>query len=223
VFGDSSLVRTLVQNYDARWEWYPTTAEVLSIGLFAKRFDKPIEPIDVATSGASQLSFINAESAMNYGIELEVRKGLEFLGEALVPYSVFANSTFMYSRINTSNSALSALSNDERPMVGQAPYVVNAGLAYSSESGATSATLLYNVVGRRISSAAIVPLNADTYEESRQLLDFSIRVGISEGMSAKLDAKNLFDSPYEERQGDVIRYSYRTGRSLSLGLSWKVQ
>ncbi len=32
VFGDSSLVRTLVQNYDARWEWYPSFGEVVSVG-----------------------------------------------------------------------------------------------------------------------------------------------------------------------------------------------
>jgi hypothetical protein len=223
VFGDSSLVRTLVQNFDARWEWYPDASEVVSIGVFAKRFEKPIESIDVATSGASQLSFINAESAMNYGAELEIRKALDFVAASFAPISLFANTTFMHSRINTSNSNLSALSNDERPMVGQAPYVVNAGLTYATESGATSATLLYNVVGRRIASAAIVPLNADVYEEPRQLLDFAIRVGLNERVSAKLDAKNLLDSAYEERQGDVIRYRYRTGRSITLGLSWRLR
>src|SRR6185436_11192250 len=87
VFGDSSLVRTLVQNYDLRWEWYPNASEVLSLGLFAKRFDKPIESIDVATSGASQLSFVNATSAMNYGAEIELRKELSFLSGSLAPYS----------------------------------------------------------------------------------------------------------------------------------------
>jgi TonB-dependent receptor len=223
VFGDSSLVRTLVQNFDARWEWYPTFDELLSIGVFAKRFHDPIEPIDVATSGASQLSFINAESATNYGVELDVRKGLGFLSETLQPFSVFANATFMKSRINTSNSNLSALTNDNRPMVGQAPYVVNGGLSYGSESGAVSATLLYNVVGRRIVSAAVTPLTVDTYERPRQLLDFSVRFPLYGGMTGKLDAKNLLDSPYEEMQGDVIRYRYSTGRTISLGASLKIQ
>ncbi len=133
VFGDSSLVRTLVQNYDARWEWYPTYDEVVSIGLFAKRFADPIEQIDVATSGVSQLSFINAASATNYGVELELRKRLGFLSPALDPMSMFANATLMRSRINTSNSTLSALTNDNRPMVGQAPYVVNAGMTWTSD------------------------------------------------------------------------------------------
>lgn len=220
VFGDSSLVRTLVQNYDARWEFYPSYSEVISIGVFAKRFQDPIEPIDVATTGASQLSFINAESALNYGIELELRHGLGFLGERFAPLGVFTNVTLMRSRINTSNSNLSALTNDERPMVGQAPYVVNLGLAYASESGATSGTLLYNVVGERITSAAVAPITVDTYEQPRHQLDFSLRFPLWNGVSGKVDAKNLLDSPYEEMQGDVVRYRYTTGRTFSLGLSW---
>ena len=216
VFGDSSLVRTLVQNYDARWEWYPSFDEVLSIGVFAKRFDNPIEQIDVATSGVSQLSFINAESATNYGVELEVRKRLGLV-------AMFANATLMTSHINTSNSTLSALTNDNRPMVGQAPYVVNAGLTYTSDSDALSATLLYNVVGERITSAAVTPIVVDTYERPRQLLDFSIRFPLTEGMSGKFDAKNLLNSAYEERQGDVVRYRYLMGRSFSIGASWRLR
>ena len=218
VFGDSSLIRTLVQNYDMRWEWYPTPNEAVSIAVFAKRFDHPIEQIDVATSGVSQLSFINAQSATNYGVELELRKGLEFVG--LWPFAVFSNVTLMHSRINTSNSNLSALTNKERPMVGQAPYVVNAGLTYQSGSGATGATLLYNVVGARISSAAVTPITVDTYERPRHVLDFSFRFPITGGMAAKFDAKNLLDSPYEERQGEVVRYRYTTGRSFGLGVTW---
>src|SRR5690606_28523811 len=109
VFGDSSLVRTRVQNVDVRWEWYPDYSEVLSVGVFAKRFVDPIEPIDVATSGASQLSFINAASALNYGVEFEARKGLGFLGRLWRPFGVFANATLMKSEIDTGNSTLSAL------------------------------------------------------------------------------------------------------------------
>jgi len=40
-------------------------------------------------------------------------------------------------------------------------------------------------------------------------------------VSARLDAKNLLDSPYEVKQGDVIRERYRSGRVISLGLKWQ--
>jgi hypothetical protein len=223
VFGDSSLVRTLVQNYDARWEWYPNVNEVLSVAFFAKSFDGPIEQIDVATSGASQQSFVNARSAFNYGVEVEARKRLGFMGSALDLFELFSNVTLMKSRIDTGNSTLSAMTNDERPMVGQAPYVVNAGLSYASSSGGTNATLLYNVVGRRITSAAVAPIRVDTYERPRNQLDFSLRFPLRGSLTGKLDAKNLLDASYEERQGDVIRYRYRTGRSFSFGMTWKLQ
>ena len=222
IFGDSSLVRTLIQNYDMRWEWYPNYTEVLSVALFAKRFDKPIEQIDVATSGASQLSFTNANSAFNYGVELEMRKGLDFVTPMLRPFSVFTNATFIKSEINTANSTLSALTNDKRPMVGQAPYVVNGGLSYGSFSGATSATVLFNVVGKRITSAAVAPINIDSYEQPRPQMDFSLRFPMLHRVSGKFDATNLLDSPYEERQGEVIRYRYKTGRSFTFGASWQL-
>jgi hypothetical protein len=223
IFGDSSLVRTLVQNYDLRWEWYPGLNEVVSVGAFAKRFDNPIEEIDVATSGVSQLSFINAASAFNYGVEVELRKGLGFLAENLQPFGVFTNVTLMKSRINTSNSGLSALTNDERPMVGQAPYVVNAGLSYTSPSSPLSVTALYNVVGKRITYAAVTPVRVDTYEQPRHQIDVSARFPLVGGISGKIEATNLLNSPYEERQGDVIRYHYLTGRSVSLGFSWQTR
>ncbi len=221
VFGDSSLVRTLVQNYDVRWELYPSYNEVVSVAVFAKRFDNPIEQIDVATSGVSQLSFINAKSALNYGVEMELRKGLGFLADVFEPLSLSANVTLMKSRINTSNSTLSALTNDERPMVGQAPYVVNAGLTYGRRG--FTANVLYNVVGRRITTAAVTPITVDTYEQPRHLLDFSMRFPIRDGLTGKLDATNLLDAAYEELQGDVIRYRYNTGRTFSVGMNWTLQ
>lgn len=222
VFGDSSLVRTRVENYDVRWELYPNSGEVLSLGLFAKRFHDPIEPIDVATSGASQLSFTNAEGAVNYGVELEGRKQLGFLHPVLAPLSGFVNATLIRSEIRTGNSRLSALTNDDRPMVGQAPYVMNAGLTYASDEGATSTTLLYNVVGKRMVSAAVMPLNQDTYELPRHVLDLSLRFPLYGQVAGKIDAKNLLGSAHEERQGDVVRYRYEPGRVFSVGLSWRL-
>jgi outer membrane receptor protein involved in Fe transport len=108
----------------------------------------------------------------------------------------------------------------ERAMVGQAPYVVNAGLVFAPGTGDVNATLLYNVVGRRIFAASLFPL-PDVYEEARNVLDFSLRFPLRGGLAAKLDAKNLLDEPYEVTQGGVVREHYRAGRSLSVGVSWR--
>ena len=105
-------------------------------------------------------------------------------------------------------------------MVGQSPYVLNAGLTYAPLSGSTSATLLVNRVGERIDAAGDQPL-PDVVEQARTALDFSLRFPVISTLSARFDAKNLLDDPYEVTQGTVLRESYRTGRVLQLGLVWR--
>jgi outer membrane receptor protein involved in Fe transport len=219
VLGNPNLRRTLIKNLDLRWEWYPGPAEALSVALFAKDFKDPVERVYLATSGTRVITFENAEGAVNYGMELELRKDLGSLSEVLAPLSLFSNLTLMESEIVIGSAASSRI-RDERPMVGQSRYVVNSGLTWAALNGAFSSTLLYNVAGRRISSAGESPL-PDVVELPRQMLDLSLRFSLWRGLSGEADLKNLLDAPYEFRQGDVLREFYRTGRSLSVGLNWR--
>lgn len=218
VFGNADLRRALIDNFDVRWELYPSAGEVVSLGVFAKRFHDPIERVYIASSGTALVTFVNAEEGRNYGLELEARTDLGRFARRLEPFTAFANATLMRSEI-TIGSGLASRTRDERPMVGQAPYVLNAGVIYATPDGETSATLLYNVVGTRILSAAQAPL-PDVYEQPRHMLDMSLRFGLTDGLTARLDARNLLDRPYEVTQGDVVRESYETGRTWSVGLSW---
>jgi hypothetical protein len=214
-FGNPDLQRALIQNYDARWEWYPRAGEVFSVGVFAKRFKEPIERTFVATTGALANSFVNAEKADNYGIELELRKSLDFLSPALTPLTLFANTTWMQSDITPASQVLT---NANRPMVGQAEYVVNGGLTYAGPGG-LNATALYNVVGPRILEAGARPF-PDSYEQARHVVDLSVQVPVVASTSIRFDAKNLLDSPYRVDQGGVTRLRYQTGRVFSFGASW---
>jgi hypothetical protein len=214
VRGNGGLRRTLIQNYDARWEWYPAGDEIVSVGVFAKRFDGPIERIYLPTSGSRIVSFANARRALNYGVELELRKSLGMLGTAGESFQVITNATLVRSDVTVVGE------DADRPMVGQSPYVVNAGLAWSPADGRSSATVLYNLFGRRITSAGAGVL-PDVYEQPRGVLDFSLRHGLNDRFSFKLDAENLLDADYEFTQGGVVRESYRTGRSVSFGVTWK--
>ena len=217
VRGNADLERTLIQNLDVRWEWYPNPGEVVSVGVFAKRFDKPIERVYLATSGTRLISFLNAESGRNLGLEVEVRKGLGALAAPLANFTVFGNVTLMDSRVNFGDQGADI--SDDRAMVGQSPYVANVGLGYTSTGGGLSATVLYNVQGRRIASAAELPL-PNVYEEARHVVDLALRVPVAGGLALKLDAKNLLDAPYEYTQGSVTREYYRLGRGFSVGLSY---
>ena len=218
--GNAQLERTRIQNADLRWEWYPDASEVVSLGVFAKWFDAPVERVYRAAGASSRfIGFVNADAATNYGVEVEVRKGLGFLSDRLRGISVFSNATFMRSEIDLGERQ-SAATNRERRMVGQAPYVVNAGAVYSAPSGGTSATLLFNRVGERIDAAGDAPL-PDVVVRPRNQLDFSLRFPIVGSLSGRVDARNLLDAPHEMTQGDVTRQYWKTGRVFQTGLVWR--
>jgi hypothetical protein len=214
--GNIALRRSLIQNLDVRWELYPSTGEVVSMAVFAKRFDNPIERVYRGTSGTRVTTFENAKSALNVGAELEVRKSLDFI-DALAPWTAFSNLTWMRSTIDVGSVGAGSVQT-QRAMVGQAPYVANAGLTYAKNADGVSATVLYNVIGRRIYAASLLPL-PNVYEEARNVVDVSVRFPMFGGMRGKVDAKNLLNAPYEVTQGGVQREFYRAGRALSVGVS----
>lgn len=218
VLGNANLKRALIRNFDLRWEWYPATAEVISVGVFYKHFDDPIEQVYLATSGTRLVSYLNAESGRNLGVELEVRKNLGSFVESLQPWSIFGNLTLMESDVTIPGDGVAISAN--RALVGQAPYVVNGGLSWLSGSGRWSSTVLYNVVGRRIVSAAENPL-PNVYEEPRHSLDVSLRFPVMGALSGKLDAKNLLDYETRLTQGTATKEFYYSGRRFTVGLSWQ--
>ena len=150
------------------------------------------------------------------------RTVLDLLSEELRRFTLFTNVTLIQSEIDVGNEGLSSLTNPSRPMAGQSEYVVNAGLGYAADDGRLNATMLYNVAGRRLVEAGILPL-PDTYEQERHLLDVSVQFPVTYGLSAKLDAKNLLDEPVEYLQGPVTRLRYQTGRIFNLGFKWELR
>jgi outer membrane receptor protein involved in Fe transport len=219
VKGNPDLKRALIRNYDLRWEWYPRGGEVLSLAVFAKQFSDPIERVYTGTSGTRIITYVNAKGADNYGIELEARKGLDVLGARLQPLTAFANATIMKSKIRLDPTG-GSVTHAERKMVGQAPYVINAGLTWRHPSADASATLLFNRVGERISEAGEIPL-PDVVEQPRNVLDASVGFPLFGGLRGRADVKNLLDAPYRLTQGTVVREGYRSGRVFSIGFSWR--
>lgn len=218
--GNPNLKRTGIQNADLRWEFYPQSDELISFGVFAKRFDQPIERVYRAAGANSRfIGYVNAASAQNYGFEIEARRNLAFLADALRAFSAFTNVTIMKSEIDLGDNKAAA-TNPTRSMVGQAPYVVNVGLSYANRTGKTSATLLFNRVGERIDAAGDLPL-PDVIQQPRNVLDFSVRFPVLRGLSGRFDAKNLLDEAAEIVQGSVVRESYTTGRIFQVGFIFK--
>jgi TonB-dependent receptor len=228
VVGNPDLVTASIRNYDLRWEYYFSPVEAFSIGAFLKEFENPIEKTRLPGSGVL-LSLDNAQSARNYGIELDVTKGLEFVADwpgFRHIHGDWANWSvgFNYARIKSSISLdpldASFQTNLERPMQGQSPYVTNLQLGHQAGDGSSEATLLFNVSGRRIAAVGVAG-QPDIYEEAFRQLDFQYRHALAEDWSFKLRLRNLLDPAVRYTQGDKTTREYRKGRALMLTLEWK--
>jgi TonB-dependent receptor len=221
--GDPDLKTTRLRNLDLRWEYYFGGVDSLSVSLFQKKFENPIEKLRLPGS-TPLLQLANAASANNRGIELDAQKNLGFIGERwLGGFDLSAwQLGFNYARIKSSIELDPATSgfqtNLSRPMQGQSPYVANIQLGYSGESD--EANLLFNRFGRRIAEVG-VQQQPDVYEESFTSLDFLWRHRFSEDWRVTLRLRNLLDPDVQFTQGGLDTRTYKRGREALVSLEWR--
>jgi TonB-dependent receptor len=200
VSGNPALDRSRITNLDARVEFFPTSEEVLAVSVFSKHFDQPIEATFRPASDPTR-TFTNAKTARNLGAELEARRSLGFLTEALRRFSVVGNVSLVHSRVELDEKSKTLEGGEDRPLQGQAPWVVNLALDWQSPSEATRARLSYNVLGRRIDTVGFDRL-PDIYEAPRHVVDLSVAQAIGAHLDLKLALENLLNAPFVFTQGD---------------------
>ncbi|HSO35452.1 MAG TPA: TonB-dependent receptor [Labilithrix sp.] len=221
ILGNPDLDRTNVLNLDARVEWFPRIGEVIALSVFHKRFTKPIEPIIIPTS-RGVVSFQNAKGAVNTGVELEARKGLDFVSSHLKELTVLTNLTFVHSQVDLDTEQTGIQTSSSRPLAGQSPYVFNVALDWNHEASKTRVRALYNVFGQRI---AQVGLNGipDMYEQPRHIVDLSAAQGIGEHLDVKATVENVLNSPVRFTQGEAdafVANRYLLGQTFWLSLTY---
>lgn len=192
--GNPNLQLTHIKNADLRVEHFPTPREVLAFSFFYKLFDAPIEPY---VTSNTIIKFQNAKAARLVGLELESRKSLDFITKQLADLSVIANLTLAHSQIELDPNQGKAgiiVTNEDRAMVNQAPYVVNLALDYENVPLALNVRLLGNVVGPRIIQVGTSGLD-DEYEQPRYSLDFTGSKGFGKHFQLRLNLINILNSP----------------------------
>jgi outer membrane receptor protein involved in Fe transport len=231
VSGNPTLKNADIQNFDFRYEFYPTPSELISIAAFYKDFTNPIEII--FSSGANPiLNFSNAKSAYSTGLEAEIRKnlGANSPNSILGRTSLVLNGTYIYSRVKL-DEKLASDQSDNRPLQGQSPYIINAGLNYNDSKRGLQLNFNYNVIGKRIFAVgnnfgAPYP---DWYEMPRNVVDFNFSKEISKtimikgGVTDLLNQDNYIlqdgnqDNNFDKGKDQIIQ-SYAPGRVISLGI-----
>ncbi len=188
--GNPRLEITQIVNGDLRFEYFPTLKQVLAASVFYKHFKSPIEEI-ISANGTQ--GFANADKADLVGVELEGRVGLDILSSALKPFTGIANLTLVTSEVQL-GSRKGAVTNDNRPLGNQSPYVVNLQLDYANEPLGTDFRVLYNVYGPRIVVVGALSL-PDIYELPRHQVDVAVSKKLGKHFELKLQAQNLLFAP----------------------------
>ena len=129
VSGNPDLEQATIDGYDLRWETFPGAGDVIAASAFYKKIDKPIERIVQPTTDLRQ-SFVNAEAATLWGLELEFRRSLESLLPALRLWSVNLNYAYIQSDVTIGEQQLSVVTNTERPLEGQSDQIANLALQF---------------------------------------------------------------------------------------------
>lgn len=232
ILGNEKLVTANIDNVDLRFEYYPSPSEVISAGVFYKYFTNPIEPRIGDGTSNPVLIFNNAKAANNAGVEVEFRKAVAYnsSNRFLNKLSVILNGSYIISKITLKDDP-ALLEAMERPMQGQSPYVVNAGLFYQDEDNGWQVNAQYNIFGKRIFTVG--DRNFPTiWEMPRNVVDMTISKRIKEkldlriGVSNLLNAKSVFkedpnlNNKLTDKVDNVV-ISTRFGQYFNVGFAYK--
>lgn len=227
--GNANLERTLITNYDFRWEWYPGIGEMISASVFYKKLDNPIERVLRFDISQNAESIQNVDRGEVYGIEFEMRKNLGGLSEMLRHFQLMANYAYIQSTVTIPEAEMILIrqtrpdADNTRPLSGQSPFVLNVDLAYYNPDLRLATNVSYNYFGDRLSrvSQGSAP---DVFERGSGSLNFNVSQSIGRYLSLSASATNLLDPAivYSQRfKGKEYLYQrYQTGRTFSLGIKY---
>ena len=217
--GNPDLVSANISSFDLRWEWFPDQYGVIAASAFYKDFTNPIERT-LLFAVELQSTWINTPGATNLGAELEFRRGLGFLADALNPFAVQVNYTYVDSEINVGDDPI--VTSTVRPLVGQPDHTLNLVFEWAPVRWGSMVRLLYNYQGTTLYQAGGLGI-PDVYQEPyatldvvwKQQLDF-----LADGLSFTVNLTNLTNDNYELVGG--YEQLYNRGRGFGLGISYSV-
>jgi TonB-dependent receptor len=235
VQGNKDLKRGTIDNYDIRFETYPNAGEIFSVTGFYKTFKDPIE--FVFEGGNNTKTYRNVKGATTYGVEFEIRKKLNIFNrfnalawEQWDNFTVSANYSLIRSEVDLSGNLF--VYDSLRPLQGQSPYVINAGLQYYEPNVGFGVSLLYNIIGKRIVEAGYSGY-ADVWEAPRSLLDLQITKTLYKKIEFKFNCSDILNQSRifyqdidknnkynEDKDTFITRTKYGTTYSFSLAYTF---
>jgi outer membrane receptor protein involved in Fe transport len=223
IIGNTALKMSASENYDLRASWYLRPGEIVSLSLFAKKIEGPIELNSLRTDN-SIVSYKNSQSADVYGVEGEFRMKLDRLWEPLDALTLGFNGAYIESEVPLTdveqrNRRAFADTSTTRPLYDQPNYILNADLTWEIAKTRTTVTLSGGVVGERLVLVGLA--KPDEFREPAPELNLFVRQRIGKNWDVRFTAKNLLNPEIKVAQtwpttGKVILESHTEGITFGL-------
>lgn len=234
--GNPDIRPTYINNMDLRIERFMEGAQIISASAFYKTFDDPIEIVSFAAA-PDNVQPRNLGDAEVFGFEAELRKNFDFISPSLSKIMFIANASWIESRLRFGQEQKNAREfaaregediGDYRPLQGQAPYLMNAGLSYSDLESGLETGVYYNVQGPKLAIVGISQ-TPDVYTEPFHSLNFKFMkaFGADKNYELSLSVDNILNDKREmfaESYGsaDQLYSRYNPGTTLSLGFRYSL-
>ncbi len=181
VIWDGNIKSTLIDNFDLRWEVFQLGGQTVSVSGFYKKFNDAIEMVQSATAD-NNFQPRNVGNATVIGGEVEFRQNLGQLTTSLEKFTLNGNLTLLKSEIEMSQEEFDSRVRNAREgqhvrktreLQGQAPYIINGGIAYDGNGDNIEAGLYYNVQGETLVFTGIAD-RPDIYSVPFHSINFTL-------------------------------------------------
>jgi len=225
--GNADLKPSDNYNLDAKYEYYFSSSELVTVTGFYKYIQDPISRSEIP-SGGNTLTYLNVgNDASVYGVELEARKKIVAKEEQDLEVFAGLNTSFLMSNVNLDESSVAQFTNSTSDLEGATPFLVNADISLNKkfEDNTLISSLVFNYFSERVYSVGTRGFE-NVLEKGIPTLDLVSSYKFKEHYSLKLKATNLLNPDFQlTRAGfnggdNVVLRNYKKGVNLSLGFTY---
>jgi TonB-dependent receptor len=187
IVGNPQLKLSDVTSYDLRGEYtWGESGDLAALSAFYKTIDDPIESIIIrnplnsegSSSALYRTFFNNPNEARLYGVEVEARKNLGFIGPSFAEYfSLGGNFTYINAKVDRTDAELARAGaffgpapgdpvkftsyDKDRRLFGQPEWIANIDLSFDNPDWGTRVTLSYFAISDILDAAGSAATSAN--------------------------------------------------------------
>ncbi|WP_438710888.1 TonB-dependent receptor domain-containing protein [Aquimarina muelleri] len=216
--GNQNLSLSTDYNVDLKWELFPKSSEIISLGIFGKHIENPINSI-IIQSASNDITWANTgEKAIVYGAELELKKVIfeneTSKNDIVLKNNLTAglNAAYMITNQDLDGEKVLKEANvsfiptyTKTDISGASDLVANADVSYYkdfSKNKSIQLTMAVNYFSDRIYALGNFG-KGNIVEKGVPTLDFIAKTELTKHITLGLSAKNLLNPSVERFQESV--------------------